>query len=379
MGMGVGNSIPVGIVRDHIAHLSELMRNSAVDAVVVFHPSNMLAFTGTPHASSDRLVCGVVSREGQAAVVCPAFERPTVSGAEPNASIRLWREDQDPYAACADALRRMGISGGVIGLDGRMWLCARERLESALGRSAIFCDAEPMLRDVRICKTPAEVEVMRAAHRRGERVYFELSRMIGPGISEIELHRGLAAHFAAEGLAVDPMIQSGPNAAIPHNLTGERRLENGDLVVVDSVIIHDGYHNDLTRTYAIGEPRGQARKAYEAVRAAHHAAIEAARPGMECAALDAIARKVIEDAGFGDFFIHRLGHGIGIECHEPPYLVGGNTETLRPGMCMTIEPGIYIRGEFGVRVEDDIVITEAGCEVIRGELGTDVSDAFGRG
>jgi Xaa-Pro aminopeptidase len=174
------------------------------------------------------------------------------------------------------------------------------------------------------------------------------------------------------------MIQSGPNAAIPHNPTGERRLQEGDAIVVDSVVQFNGYYNDLTRTFALGEPPPRAKQAYRAVRRAQQAAIEAARPGIACEKLDRIARGIIAEAGFGQYFAHRLGHGIGIEVHEPPYLVGGNRETLRPGMCMSVEPGVYIPGEFGIRIEDDILITEDGCEVIRGGLSTDVTHAFDR-
>lgn len=374
--MSVGASIPEPIVREHIARLCDLMRPVGLDAVLVFHPANMLAFTGTPHASSDRLVCGLIGRDGRAAIVCPAFERPTVCGAERIASIRLWQEHEDPYACLAAALRDWGIAAGRVGVDGRIWLDAWKRFADAFGAAIRLEHAENLLREVRLCKSAAEIALMRAAHLRGERLYLELQPLIRAGVSEIELHRRLVARFERDGPAVDPMIQSGPNAAIPHSPTGARVLEEGDLIVVDSVIIHDGYQNDLTRTFSVGEPRSMARKAYAAVRAAHDAAIAAARPGVECRELDAIARKIIADAGFGDFFIHRLGHGIGIEGHEPPYLVAGNTEKLRPGMCMTIEPGIYVRGEFGVRIEDDIVITEDGCDVIRGELATDVSAAL---
>ena len=209
-------------------------------------------------------------------------------------------------------------------------------------------------------------------------MFFKLREMIQPGVSELELYRELHAHYAKEGLAVDPLIQSGPNGSVPHNPPGQRRLQEGDNLVVDSVIVVDGFTNDLTRTYALGEPSPRAKQAYQAVRRAQAAAIEAARPGVACGELDRIARAIITEAGFGEFFTHRLGHGMGIEGHEPPYLVGGNAERLRPGMCMSVEPGTYVPGEFGVRIEDDILITEDGCEVIHGELATDVTDAFDR-
>jgi Xaa-Pro aminopeptidase len=160
------------------------------------------------------------------------------------------------------------------------------------------------------------------------------------------------------------MVQFGPGAAMPHGQTGRRRLGDGDSVVVDFVIHDQGYYGDMTRTYFAGDMNKSARIAFEAVRDAHRAAIDAARPGITCEALDRVARGVIERAGLGDCFTHRLGHGIGLDGHEPPYLVGGNGEQLVSGMCVTIEPGVYVPGQFGVRIEDVIVITDHGCNVV---------------
>ena len=376
MGLA-GPSIPETIVRENVARLRELMQSEDLAAVVVFHTSNMLAFTGTPHSASDRLTCGAVTREGEVHVLCPAFERPAVSGAENIATVHTWEEHEDPYRCFAEALKQAGVRSGRLGVDGRIWLRAWHALGQACDRLELQ-SAEMLIREVRIIKSPAAQELLRAAHRRGEQVFFALREMIRPGVSEIELYRELQTRFGKEGLAVDPLIQSGPNGSVPHNPPGERRLQEGDNLVVDSVIVVDGFTNDLTRTYALGEPSPRAKQAYRAVRRAQAAAIEAARPGVECGELDRIARGVISEAGFGEFFTHRLGHGMGIECHEPPYLVGESTERLRPGMCMTVEPGTYVPGEFGGRIEDDILITEDGCEVIRGELATDVTDAFDR-
>jgi len=372
-----GSSIPQAIVRENIARLRDLMKEEDLAAVIVFDASNMLAFTGTPHSASDRLTCGAVTREGEVYLVCPAFERPAVSGAEPIAKIHTWEEHENAYQCFAAALKRAGIRSGRLGVDGRTWLNAWYAFEEVF-EGLQLQSAEHLLREVRIIKSPAAQDLLRAAHRQGERFFFALRDLLRPGVSEIELQRELQARFREEGIELNPMIQSGPNGAVPHNPTGERRLQEGDNIVVDSVISVDGFKNDLTRTYAVGEPSARAKQAYKAVRAAQAAAIEAARPGVQCRELDRIARRVITEAGFGEFFTHRLGHGMGIECHEPPYLDGGNTETLRPGMCMTVEPGTYVPGEFGVRIEDDILITEDGCEVIRGELPTDVTDAFDR-
>lgn len=370
--------IPEPIVREHVAHLARRMRDADLAAVLVFAPANMLAFTGTAHASSDRITCGAVTAEGQVVVICPAFERPAVEAAAGIATIHTWEEHEDACACFAAALRRAGVRSGTLGVDGRIWLDYLHRFERALDGLATR-SAEPLLREVRLCKSPAEQAALRAAHRKGERIFLALrDGLLRAGPSEAELARELLVRFEPEGLRVGPLIQSGPNGAIPHNPPGERRLQAGDTVVVDSVIRWHGYTSDLTRTFALGAPSPRARQAYRVVRAAQAAAIAAARPGVPCCELDRIAREVIAQGGFGPFFTHRLGHGIGIECHEPPYLNGGNPEPLRVGMCLTIEPGVYVPGEFGIRIEDDIIITADGCELIRGDLTTDVTDAFDR-
>ncbi|MEW6251056.1 MAG: Xaa-Pro peptidase family protein [Planctomycetota bacterium] len=368
-------AIDESIVREHIAHVVDLLRASGFAAVIVFHSSNMLAFTGTPHASSDRLCCGAVTHEGRVVVVCPRFERPAVAGAERVATVSTWEEHEDPYACFAEALRAAGVRGGRVGLDGRTWIDAAARLRGAC-EGLTLEPGEALLREVRICKSAAEQEAMRAAHRRGEQVYAKVGELIRPGVREVDVERELAAWFEPRGLRVKPLVQSGPNGAVPHNTANERVLREGDAVVVDSVTQTRGYTNDLTRTFVLGRPSEKLARAYRAVRAAQAAVFEAARPGLTCGRLDEIARRVIAEAGFGEFFIHRLGHGIGIECHEPPYLVAGSAEVLRPGMCCTVEPGVYVPGEFGVRIEDDIIVTADGCEVIRGTLPTDVSAAF---
>lgn len=372
-------AIPEPIVREHIAKAQELMREHGLAALQIFQSSNMLAYAATPHSSTDRLTCAAVTADGELIVVCPAFERPAVASAEGLGTIHTWEEHEDPFACFAGALRAAGVRTGKLGLDGRTWLQWAMRFEEAVDPLLVE-PAEHVLREVRICKTPAEQEVLREAHRKGERAFLALrDGLLRPGVREIDLCEELFRRFEDDGIVVRPLIQSGPNGSIPHNPTGERELQEGDTVVIDSVIRWCGYHNDITRTFAVGTPSDKAREAYQVVRRAQAAAIEAARPGVPCARLDEIARKIIADAGFRPYFTHRLGHGMGLEGHEPPYLSGGETEILRPGMCCTVEPGIYVPGEFGIRIEDDILITADGCEVIHGELPTDVSAAFEAG
>lgn len=369
-------AIPTAILREHVTRLQDLMRAENMAAVLLFHSSQMLAYTGTGHSSSDRVTCGAVTADGKVIVICPTFERPAVAGAEDVATVTTWEEHESPYECFAQALAAAGVKSGTLGVDGRAWLEYMDGFAGALPNMKLV-SAASLLREVRLCKSPAEQDVMRAAHRKGEQVFLALrDGMMRPGVSEIDLMNEALERFKPEGITALPLIQSGPNASIPHNPTGPRRIQEGDAIVVDSVIRWQGYHNDITRTFAIGQPSAKTREAYRIVREAQRAAIDAARPGIPCHQLDDIARKIITDAGFGPYFAHRLGHGMGLEGHEPPYLAAGNTERLRPGACVTIEPGIYVPGEFGIRIEDDIFITENGCEVIRGELPTDVAVAF---
>jgi D-alanyl-D-alanine dipeptidase len=172
------------------------------------------------------------------------------------------------------------------------------------------------------------------------------------------------------------LIQGGESASVPHQATGRRRFRDGDAVVVDLVCRRNSYLGDMTRTFAIGRPEADVRRAYAVVRSAQRAALEAVRPGVTCEAVDRAARVVIERAGLGEYFVHRLGHGIGLDGHEPPYFVDGSRRRLAPGMCVTVEPGVYVPGRFGVRIEDVVAVTPDGCEILTRMIPTDVSEAF---
>jgi Xaa-Pro aminopeptidase len=216
-----------------------------------------------------------------------------------------------------------------------------DAIESAFSSFQLI-DGEPLLREVRICKTPFEIELMRLAHRRGERVFEFLKTQIIAGKTEREIRDTAGEHFLAEA---SPSPRMSRPARWPRSRTTARTTPHSRSATPSSSIASPPpprYFNDLTRTYAIGEPPQRAKQAYAAVRAAQQAAIQAARPGATCGSVDAAARQVIEDAGFGEYFIHRLGHGLGLEVHEPPYFVGGNDEVLRTGMVLTVEPGIYV-------------------------------------
>jgi len=363
-------------VTEHLAQAAERLRAQRVDGLLVYAPANIRGFTGTPLGPSDRLVCAWITRSGQSVLICPRFEAPEPTTLSPGVSVRTWDEHENPFAIAADSAGELGIAAGTLLLDGETSLTTRRGLEAALPRATLREDGG-IIAAVRAIKSAGECDTIAAACGRVGRLYGEIGRRLRAGECEQALARDAAAALGdgelSQGL---PMVQGGPNAAVPHRAPGERALCEGDCVVVDFVLRIEGYHGDMTRTFVVGRPSEKMRSAYRAVRAAQRAALAAIRPGMTCESIDAAARRAIDEAGFGRAFFHRTGHGIGLDCHEPPYLVAGNTTRLSPGHCVTVEPGIYLPGEFGIRIEDCAVVTPEGHRVLSAGVPTDVSKAL---
>lgn len=365
-------AIGESIVRQHVQRAAALLAQHDADAILLFRDSNILGFTGVPLAPSDRLICGWINRAGQTALVVPGFEADMARALPAGSILVTWLEHEDAYASAAEAARLLGVDRGRIYLDGYMWLDAQRRLSEAMPKARFETDPG-ILDSIREIKTPEEIAAIRAACHDTGQIYDLVSRRLQPGITEHELSRGVTEQLVKMGVTpFGDLIQSGENAAIPHQSAGFRRVRDGDGVIVDFVARKNGYLGDMTRTFTLGRASDDFTKAYQAVRAAQRAAIQAARPGVSCESVDAAARSVIESAGFGEFFTHRLGHGIGLDVHEPPYLVQGNARKLEVGMCFTVEPGIYVPGRFGIRIEDVIAMTPDGSEVLSDTVPTDV-------
>jgi D-alanyl-D-alanine dipeptidase len=215
---------------------------------------------------------------------------------------------------------------------------------------------------LRAVKDPAEVELLAAAAAAADAAFEEIRTMRFSGRREREVGADLAELLRRFGHSqVDfTIVGSGPNGANPHHETGDRVIEPGDMVVLDFGGLKDGYGSDTTRTVHVGEPTEEERRVHDVVRAAQQAGFEAVRPGAACQDVDRAAREVITEAGYGEYFIHRTGHGIGVTTHEPPYMIEGEEQPLVPGMCFSVEPGIYLPGRFGVRIEDIVTVTEDG-------------------
>jgi Xaa-Pro aminopeptidase len=323
--------------------------------------------TGYDAHQLERLTCLAVPATGLGApfLVVPRLELPAAL-ASPAGGLSLeiipWDETDDPYAEVA---KRLGVSGpgSAVGLSDRMWALMVLRLRDAL--PGVRQDlASAALRSMRIRKTPAEVAALRAAGAAIDRVHARVPGWLRPGRTERQVAADIADAIIEEGHArVDfTIVGSGPNAASPHHEVSDRTLRPGDAVVVDiGGTMPSGYCSDCTRTYVIGAPPPEFAAYYQVLRDAQQAAYAAVSPGVAAEAIDAAAREQIAAAGYGEYFVHRTGHGIGLECHEDPYIVSGNAEPLQPGMAFSIEPGIY-PGPHGARIEDIVVCTEQGGE-----------------
>jgi Xaa-Pro aminopeptidase len=323
--------------------------------------------TGYDAHQLERLTCLAVpaagSDGGRPFLIVPRLELPAAqaSGAgDLGLELIPWDETDDPYALVA---KRLGPAAGRVGLSDRMWALMVLAFRAALpGAEQVLASAA--LRDLRMRKNPAEVAALREAGEAIDRVHARVPGWLRAGRTERQVAADIADAILEEGHArVDfTIVASGPNAASPHHDVSDRVLQRGDAVVVDiGGTMPSGYCSDCTRTYVIGTPPPEFAAYYQVLKDAQHAACAAVRPGVTAEAVDAAARSPIAAAGYGEYFVHRTGHGIGLEVHEDPYIVSGNTEPLRPGMAFSIEPGIY-PGPHGARIEDIVVCTERGCE-----------------
>ena len=323
--------------------------------------------TGYDAHQLERLTCLAVpaagSGGGRPLLIVPRLELPAAqaSGAgDLGLEMIPWDETDDPYALVA---KRLGPAAGRVGLSDRMWALMVLAFRDALpGAEQVL--ASTALRDLRMRKNPAEVAALREAGEAIDRVHARVPGWLRAGRTERQVAADIADAILEEGHArVDfTIVASGPNAASPHHDVSDRVLQRGDAVVVDiGGTMPSGYCSDCTRTYVIGTPPPEFAAYYQVLKDAQHAACAAVRPGVTAEAVDAAARNPITAAGYGEYFVHRTGHGIGLEVHEDPYIVSGNTEPLRPGMAFSIEPGIY-PGPHGARIEDIVVCTEQGCE-----------------
>ena len=348
-------------------HVYEARRRRATDALgargiaaLLLSPGSDLAYlSGYRVHASERLTCLILTHDGQGTLVVPELEAPRARAAVGDAlPLRDWGETGDPYVLVAGLVPAKGD----IAIADQMWALFVLPLQKALlGR--VFRPASLVTRELRMRKDRYERDALGAVAASADRAYARVLELAFAGRTEREVAVDLAALLREEGHdeVTFTIVASGPNGASPHHETGERRIAGGDAIVLDFGGTREWYCSDVTRTVHVGrETEPELRRVHDLVRRAQEAGYAAARAGAPADSIDAAARRVIDGAGYGKYFIHRTGHGIGLDGHEHPYLVAGNAERLEPGMAFSIEPGIYLPGRFGVRIEDIAVIGDDG-------------------
>ncbi|HEY0703699.1 MAG TPA: Xaa-Pro peptidase family protein [Candidatus Acidoferrales bacterium] len=351
--------------QQRIAHAQELMANSKpqFQALFIAPGTSLVYFTGIHWWPSERILALLIPRHGDPFLVSPSFEEGRLrEQLHWPIEIRTWQEDESPFAIAAKTLTDRGVTTGQVGVDAPMYYGFFDRMRQA-ATSLDFVSGSPVIDLCRAQKSAHELELMRLACSATFDVYKALFGSLKEGMTQREVGHLLELGFAKMNLEGDALVLFGPSAALPHGTHEEQILREGMGILIDGGTTVEGYHSDITRTGVLGKPTDQLQRAFEIVRGAQDAALAAAVAGHECGSVDDAARKVILDAGFGPnykYFTHRLGHGIGLDEHEYPYLVRGSKITLQPNMTFSNEPGIYVPGEYGLRCEDDMAIAESG-------------------
>lgn len=362
----------------------ELLASEKLDALLLMGGTSLRYFANMDWGLSERMLALVVPATGRAFVVCPAFEKDRATeqiDAGPlkgNADVLTWEEHESPYQRVAEGLRARNITTGRLGVEETV------RYVFANGAAAVLpaltlASGTPVTAGCRMIKSAHELELMRLASAVTWKAYQAAYGALKDGMTQNDFARLVSQAHERLGFQGGAGVQVGPYSALPHGSAKPQVIRQGTILLIDGGCQVEGYSSDLSRTFVLGKATDRMKQVFEIEQRAQKVALATARPGVECQAVDAAARKVISDAGFGPdykYFTHRVGHGMGMDGHEWPYLVRGNTLPLQPGMVFSDEPGIYIPGEFGIRLEDDMHITEGGAELFT-RTSPSLEDPFG--
>lgn len=358
--------------------LQEALLEQGLSCAFLVPGPNLQYLTRLQLEAFERVILGIVPRAGDIAFVVPQLEADKVrahTGAHMHCgAVFPYTDDAGPLDAVCQALRALGLRLGptVVGAEFlHMRLLDRDIIERAGGPAESRCsmqlrDLGPIIAGMRAVKDPDELAALQRAAQIVDVGIAAAASAIAPGVTEREVAEEIERAMLKAGADSIPFnaVLAGANSALPHGQTGDAAMCEGDMVICDIGATYHGYNGDITRTFPVGKPTPQMAEIYRAVYDANRAACQAARPEVTGEQLDSIARDVITRAGFGEYFIHRTGHGLGLEIHEEPYIVQGAAEPLKAGMVFTIEPGVYIPGVGGVRIEDDLALTDDGCRVL---------------
>ncbi len=357
--------------RARIARAQELMRENKIDAMVLTQGTSLEYFGAIQWSGGERLFAMVVAAKGDPFFVSPAFEEDRAreqiargpGGKDPR--VLIWQEDESPYARVAAGLRERSLSAGNVGIEETVKFVFVDGIAQAVPAMKMV-SATPVTSGCRMIKSDHEIELMRLASKVTLEAYDAAWKTLKEGMTQNDFQALVAAAHQKLGFSGSAGVQVGEFSALPHGSVTPQVIKKGEVLLIDGGCHVEGYQSDISRTFVIGKPSDRVQRVFDIVHQAQTAALKAARPGIECKEIDAAARKVVADAGFGanyDHFAHRVGHGMGMDGHEWPYLVRGNNMKMAHNMVFSDEPGIYLRGEFGVRLEDDLHITADGAEL----------------
>jgi Xaa-Pro dipeptidase len=354
-----------------IARSQELMRENKIDAMVLTQGTSLEYFGAIQWNGGERLFAMVVAAKGDPFFVSPAFEEDRAreqigrgpGGKDPR--VLIWQEDESPYARVAAGLRERSLITGNVGIEETVKFVFVDGIAQSVPAMKMV-SATPVTAGCRMIKSDHEIELMRLASKVTLEAYDAAWKTLKEGMTQNDFQALVAAAHQKLGFSGSAGVQVGEFSALPHGSVTPQVIKKGEVLLIDGGCQVEGYHSDISRTFVIGKPSDKVQRVFDIVHQAQTAALKAARPGIECKEIDAAARKVVADAGFGanyDHFAHRVGHGMGMDGHEWPYLVRGNNVKTADNMVFSDEPGIYLRGEFGVRLEDDLHITADGAEL----------------
>ena len=358
--------------RARLDRARELMQRNKIDAVVLPGGTSLRYFTGLQWGISERLLALVLPAKGKPFMVTPHFEEARAmeqlknGPVDTGADILTWQEHESPYALIAKGLKDRGIASGTVGAEETLRFMFADGIAHAAPALKVV-SATPITAGCRRVKDHHEIALMRLASAATLRAYRAVYESLAEGMTQADVRSLISTAHRKLGFDGGASVQVGEYSALPHGSRTPQTIKEGTIIMVDGGCNADGYQSDITRTFVLGKPADKMKQVFDIVHRAQSAALAAAKPGAECQSVDAAARKVIVDAGYGPdytYFSHRLGHGIGMDGHEWPYLVRGNTLAMERGMTFSDEPGIYIPGEFGVRLEDDMHITTSGAELL---------------
>ena len=371
--------------RGRVERARALMSASKIDAVLLAGGTSTVYFTNVRWWLSERFFGVFLTAKGDHFAVCPAFEEgrareQLTAGPLDNIPVLTWHEHEDPYALSAKGLRDRGIAAGRLGIEETVRFVFSDGLAKAAPAMAPV-SGTPVTAGCRGVKDAHEIALMRLAAHVTLRAYAAAWKALKEGMTQSEFGTLVSAAHTKLGFSGSAGVQTGVYSALPHGSVAPQVIREGTILLIDGGCSVEGYSSDISRTFVLGRPTDKMKQVFDIVRRAQDAALKTARPGLPCEAVDAAARKVVEGAGYGPgytYFSHRLGHGMGMDGHEWPYLVRGNTLPMAPGMTFSNEPGVYIRGEFGVRCEDDMLITPSGAELFTPQAPS-LEDPFGSG